>query len=953
MQKQFLVLLFSIQLFFLHGQEYRYTNYNTETSDLPQNQITKLFQDSKGNIWVGTKFGVAKFDGESFRVYGQEDGIIVGDIQYIFETRKGEIIVCSNRGGISIINRDKIDSYPPPENRYELIYEQVHDSLIIIAWIKGKASKSELFSFKDGKYKLLKEYNANLSRPIFVNDSIWITFNDKNINNGFCYIDKKLNLSDIKIKTSFIGYYALGDSLFLYDNSYVYKYFAGKVSKIISIYGTNIFKVTSQGIYINENWDRNRLKEYSFSGILQNSFILSNVSDVLIDKEKNLWFGTENGLFKLSEKAFQHYIFKDYGIAPDNPGLVISMDNIWLSMYNGNLYKLENNKFIDFTSRIPYKNFPFLIAHTVKPDGTILWGGDYSGVLKYTGSCFRYINFKLESPLYAIYYDTLAQHTLYGLWGLIIEDKKGNIIFSKDKIKDHSVVVDIEKDTSGNYFLALRRSIFKFRDGKFEEYKYQALVIEHDSRHNLWFGGEGGLYFYNNKDFIKVEHSALKNKAITALHAVGDSVLLIGTTSGMAAMDLKAFYQKKKTVIKFYNANNGFSGNECSQNGFAEDSKGFVWIPVNDRLIRIDPRYLNFSNVPVEPYIAGISNLKDATWQLRDTSIHVLVHDENSIKFEFSGPYFSNPVSYSYFLEGYEKKWAEYSYQKEAVYANLPPGKYTFYVKAINGDESDNILLTSYSFVIKPAIWQTVWFYIVLVTLLAGITYLIIKRAVKQRTEKQQKSYEQNKLMMQAQLAQLDPHFIFNTLTTTGTFALRLKQIGIYDIIVQFSQLLRTHWANKKLTRTLAEELDFINEYCLLNRINHAERFDYTIEIGPNVDSSIKVIKLLIQNFVENAMKHGIENIKDHGEIKIKVSQDKLFTQIIIDDNGIGYNATIQKDTGRKRTGLKVISETIELYNSWNKYKMSFNIQDKSEINSNERGTLVNIKLPNDYNYRD
>ena len=957
-------VLFLIFLFIItyrgKAQNYRYTIYNTETSDLPQNQIMSLFQDSHNNIWIGTKFGAAKYNGESFKIYSPHTGAAAGDVQFIFETKKGEILLCAVNGNITKIKGDSLTIYPKIEGFLNYSFYPYKDSLAVAAKLPNEKGNNTLSLFFDGKYKILNRRFGHFARFTYANDTLWAIVRDSlnAYQYKFGFADANNHFKTVKTGRSFHDFQNIGDTLYLVSYKDVYKYFEGKYSKLISGDSISSFRTTTKGIYLQEQAEKNEILEYNFSGAQTASFYIPDFRNIMTDKEGNTWFATENGLYKLAERAFKHYIFKDYGINISNPGVIVDKNNdIWLSSFNGKLYKYIDRKFVDFTKRIPPTYFPFLISRLLKPDGTIIWGGSTNGIIKKEGAKFKHVYPNKFNSVFEIYYDTLTKNTLYGYRnGVLFEDENDKVVFNTATIKK-SIVLAIEKDTAGYYWFASRKEIFRYKNKKITKindtaFTYGALDIVHDAQHNLWFGGEGGLVFYNNRDFEKIDHPKLINKAITALYQIGDSVLLIGTTSGMAAMDLKTFYKHdKKIVIKYYNAHNGFSGYECAQNGFSEDLDGNIWIPVNDRLIKIDPRRLSFENVQVKPYVSSIAVIKNDVWAKHDTTRHTLTYDENRIKFQFSGAYFSNPVTYSYYLEGYEETWREYSNAKEAIYTNLPAGKYTFRVKAANGSEAEKPLTATYSFTIKPAIWETFGFYVFLFLVLSGIIYLIIKKQIKNKTEKQRRFYEQNKLMMQTQMAQLDPHFIFNTLTTTGTFALRLKQIGIYDIIVRFSKLLRVHWNNKDLTRSLQEELDFIDEYCALNRINHGERFDYSINIAPGVDTSIKVLKLSLQNFVENAIKYGIESITGKGQINIGIEQDKLYTTIYIEDNGIGYNKSIKKAARRSRTGINTITQTFNLYNSWNKYKLGFKITDKSDLNPETNGTIVSITLPNNYKY--
>jgi ligand-binding sensor domain-containing protein len=956
MYKIALLVLLAIANTSLFSQEYRFTVYNTENSPLPQNQISSLFQDSRGNIWIGTKFGAARFDGENFKVFSPHNGVLQGDITEILETTNGRIVLCSNTSGLSIVSGDSVETYPKPAGYVHISAVWFKEKILLAASTpREDTKKSALFEFEQGKYKKIHEYPFSQFSLIASKDTLWAHFwYTIGTTSRLGYLDKSFNFIELITTYRFNYIRNNNNTLYFYNKNENTVYSSGKFVKmdIPPIY--TFHSVTKGGLYFRA--DNSILYEYHFNGQMLDSFLIKDAGPVLTDKENNTWIGSENGLYKLSERAFRHYVFSDYGIKASNPGAIADKGAIWLSSHLGQLYKFENNRFQDYSQQLPVRNPAFLISRAVQSDGTIIWGGTMEGVIRKQGNRFYYDKTFKSGAIYGIYHDKERKQTVYGFWqGIRVKNQKGETLFTKDSIPGLRVVLAIEKDHEGNYICATRGGIYRLKGENLEPiahplFDYGALDIAHDKKQNLWFGGEGGLIFGNKQTYRKIEHHSFINKAITALHVVGDSVLLIGTTSGMAALCLKEFYANGRLMVKFYNAQNGFSGYECSQDGFTEDEKGFVWIPLNDRLIRIDPRRLVFNNVSVEPYISSVSVMYGAHWETWDTTGHTFSHREDKIRFRFSGPYFSNPVSYSSFLEGYDREWSPYGNTKEAIYTNLPPGQYVFHVRANNGDESVH-MQTSYVFRVRPAWWETLAARLSLLLILIASGIAIFRKILKDKVKAQRKRYEQNKLMMQAQLAQLDPHFIFNTLTTTGTFALRLQQVGIYDIIVRFSHLLRTHWANNKLTRKLSEELDFVREYCGLNRINHNERFDFSIEIAKGVDTSIKVLKLFVQNFVENAMKHGIENIKEHGMIRIQVSQDDGYTRIKIDDNGIGYRAGLKTDTGRARTGLKTLAETVRLYNSWNKDKLVFDILDKSDKGIGEQGTIVFISIPNNYNY--
>ncbi len=951
---------------FSFAQNYRYKIFNTENSFLPQNQVTAIFQDSKGNLWIGTKFGVVKYDGKNYKIYTAEKGILSGDVTGIFELSNGTILLCAPFSGISKIKGDSISTYPIPEQYQNMNFHKIGDSLIINARTYKKTYTSRLLFFNGKQYKEInhKTYKGSINGINYRNDTLWTLRQITNKKYFFGFLDKNFHFHKLSLKEDFYHFIIKENIMYLSRLSGLYQYQKGKLQKLIDWKGYYGIIHGKNSIYVTAVKNINRIKEYDYSVNLLDSFNIPGFKTMIEDREQNLWFASEQGLYKLSNRAFRHYVFADYHIKPVYPEIIYAMGEYWLSSFDGNLYQFKNKQFINYRAQLPNKNIAFMIGRCVKLDGTIIWGAQgrnryEKGLLIKKEDKFKAL-LKGYAAFYSFYYDTLQNILLGGYGqGLLILDDDFSIKAKIDTVKKLKYPTGIEKDTAGYYWLSTRRSIYKYLPEK--NYLKQinipvlekgALQILHDSRHNLWFGGEGGLIFYNNKNFKQIKHNALKNKAITALHETKNGILLIGTTSGLVTLDLQQFYRNHKTIMKVYDADNGFSGLECAQSGFTEDDKGLVWIALADRLVSIDPEKLDFKNVPVEPYISSVSVLNEAKWLSIDTSLHQLKYDEDKIRFEFSGPYFSNPVLYSYKLEGFDKDWSEYDKVNQAVYTNLPHGKYVFKVKALNGDEGKTAMMTSYAFTKKPAFWETVWFYVFVLLLGILVIWLFIIRMVQVKVQKQRLQYEQNKLLLQAQMAQLDPHFIFNMLTTTGNFALKLKQLGLYDIIVRFSRLLQSHWGNKELTRTLGEEINFIKEYCELNKINKGEIFDYKIEYDENVKLDIPVLKLSIQNFVENAIKYGIKS--DNGKkgfISVKISQNDEYTYVNIEDEGIGYKASMKNNPKKKRTGIKTLKSTFNLYNLWNKNKLSFELIDKSDIDPTTSGTIVKIVIPHDYSY--
>ena len=179
-----------------------------------------------------------------------------------------------------------------------------------------------------------------------------------------------------------------------------------------------------------------------------------------------------------------------------------------------------------------------------------------------------------------------------------------------------------------------------------------------------------------------------------------------------------------------------------------------------------------------------------------------LAYNNNYLMFQFVGITLQSPkkVKYQYKLEGLDENWSALTNRTEAPYGNLPHGKYTFKVKAMNGDGYWSKEFT-YSFTIRPPWWYTWWAYVLYVMLLAvGIWSIIyyrlksIRRELEQRKKEQQLTelkQQKTELEMQALRAQMNPHFIFNSLNSINMFILENNKLQASEYLSKFSRLVR------------------------------------------------------------------------------------------------------------------------------------------------------------------
>ncbi len=190
---------------------------------------------------------------------------------------------------------------------------------------------------------------------------------------------------------------------------------------------------------------------------------------------------------------------------------------------------------------------------------------------------------------------------------------------------------------------------------------------------------------------------------------------------------------------------------------------------------------------------------------------------------------------------------------------------------------------------------------------------------------------------------QMSPHFTLNAMNSIASYIYKEDRETAYDYLCKLAKLVRNSLVDaNKLERTLKEELDFVVSYLEIQKFRFKDRFDYKINVDNPSAYNIKVMPFLLQTFVENSMKHGLNDLGSGGKIIVDIISWNNGVKIIVEDNGIGRKAAAKskfKSTGK---GIKLVNDYISIINKKDKRNMSISIIDLEE-NSKPKGTRVEI----------
>jgi tetratricopeptide (TPR) repeat protein len=206
-------------------------------------------------------------------------------------------------------------------------------------------------------------------------------------------------------------------------------------------------------------------------------------------------------------------------------------------------------------------------------------------------------------------------------------------------------------------------------------------------------------------------------------------------------------------------------------------------------------------------------------------------------------------------------------------------------------------------------------------------------------------------LEMQALRAQMNPHFIFNSLSSINHFILKNESKIASNYLTRFSRLIRMVLINsQKSLITLEDELQMLDLYLEMERLRFKNSFDYSILFLNTIDSdNIFMPPLLLQPFCENAVWHGLMHKEGQGRLDIELSMENNILNCTITDNGIGREKAEEMKSKsaekEKSMGLRITEDRLNLLNREKGIHTYYNIEDLTDSDGNSSGTKVRLKI--------
>ncbi len=512
------------------------------------------------------------------------------------------------------------------------------------------------------------------------------------------------------------------------------------------------------------------------------------ISTLFIDRSKNLWIGTEGGgLSILDLKPPKFKSFPSFNInAQVAANLMVKSiykkdDNILAGTFNKGLFIIINNN-------TPYPNFkqlrfpeleaitdPHSINIIYKDSLARLWM-NFGGVIGYVDENFR---FKKTAPVTKESQQLTQNIAVFS----ICEITKNNFLIGTNSMlyKMHvSVNNDIKIDTlfeiKNKYLNTHFQSIKKAPDGSI----YLGLISKgflrirmiqnsieildsgflntgirdfyfSKNKHLVWMATDKGLAVYNSitKNIQMFdERDGLSNSHVYGILAENDSSLWVSTNKGINQATIN-FTDNTIKNIRFtvFTQTDGLQSNEFNSGAFYRTDNGEMIFGGVNGINWFKPSEI-VSNF-YQPQLAITSITINEKKYEPDTSLNflktiTLPYFKNTVSFNFAALEFTNPSAntYTYILEGFDKNWINNGNLNEARYANLPPGNYTFKVKAANSDGVWTEEPLQFFLNITPPFWQTWWFRLLIGVVIITVIIYLVNNYISIKIKKKNREFE-------------------------------------------------------------------------------------------------------------------------------------------------------------------------------------------------------------------
>lgn len=725
-----------------------------QTQDgLPENTVQAITETQDGYLWIGTREGLARFDGFRFVVFDRSNTPAFRDdsVLSLYAARNNVLWIGTEGGGLVRYHHGSFEAFTSKQGLTDgfvrAIYED-HRGRLLVGTDHG------LFRLSGNRFVRMDARGGIpfLSVHAMTEDSegqLWVGGSGlfildhgvaRNIHLGHSAASDQIkSILVAKDGSVWVGTYA---GLYrLRDSTIRHNPFNRDIE-------TNIVQDESGNVWL--GWVGDGLScfrdgqwvTYRAPAMLPNNTVLS----IFEDSDHDLWIGTENGLLRISNTGVSLLENRD-GIALGNSSTIYENvstiydapdGSLWIA--NGHLYRIKHWSLIPFALPAQVRT---VNVRTVFKDrtGTLWLGTGGQGVVsirngvatRYTtrqGLVNNFIRAFCEDRSGRLWVGTdggvsvwngktfknydMSNGLVYPSVRTIVETKDGSLWIGTDEgisLARNGAWVklpvlrsllryriwSIHQDNQGDLWIGTRGDgLFRLKDGKLAHYTTHCGLpddniyqILGDRRGNLWFSGRAGIFQIPLREFS--DSGDCKARPLSATIYVNSGVAEAGEVNGGV------------------------------QPAGSSTPSGALWFPAIKGAVRIEPDEVR----PARPRTVLIEQVTADGRNVHLGSSVRIRPGEGRVEIRYTAPALMEPeqIRFKYRLDGFDRQWTQAGTERVAYYTNLPPGRYRFRVVAFAGHSPGNSAGAELPFVWEAHLYQTAWFYALCAACLCSLVW--------------------------------------------------------------------------------------------------------------------------------------------------------------------------------------------------------------------------------------
>ncbi len=922
----FLLLLVTSAV--VEAQTYPFRTYSIENG-LSESVVNTMTQDQDGYLWIGTGYGLNRFDGIGFKNYYVEDGLLNNSIQSLYADQKNQLWI-GTEGGVNIMKKDSIHTI--------LELQPLKSSSILSIY---KDSRNEFWFTTDGEgvwhwdrsqqltqYREVHGMGSNRVRDVLEDQEgiIW-----------FATRDGLTKLEDGNFRT-FTTRHGLPDNRL----------------RDLALTTDGVLWIASRGglCAINDEEFRCFTEE---DGLINN-----RVQSISVDEKNNLWLGTEEGASYFSEDEFKNYSV-DEGLTND---IIYTTyydieGNIWVGTFGGGISMFMGDQIQNYTIENGLPNN--VVTSIVEGQSGQYWvstyGGGITSINNNTLETYNTSDGLVDNKVYTLETDVQNRLLIGTRWGLsifenstfenideddlpgrkirailpindqneiwigtyeegIIQYREGTVnhITESDGLPNNTVMA-LEESNDGAIWAATYGGLSRLQNNSFTNYTIDdglphngILDILIDKDWNLWVTTFGGIARFADDSFETITpEDGLPGEVCYFIEQDDRGIFWIGTNKGVVRFDYQAYQSKNEDTeeqfFRLLTTDQGITSNEMNAGASFKDKRGRLWFGSVGGVSVFDPSKEKISNVSPKVHIENVSVSGERVSIKEPLDIG---SNNHNITFEFIGISFTAPhqMKYRYRLKNSNEGWQETT-QSSVRYSALMPGDYTFEVKARNFNGKWSPEPAQISFAVQAPFWLRWWFIALVVITLAGIilfiyNYYRVKKMVEMERMRVQIASDLHDDVGSALTEIALQSDFLQTMEVPDNLEESLKQIGVQSRKI-VSSLDDIVWSIDARNDTIGDLTDRMQDYVNNVLSDRKVFYEFDCDMQQQLDVSVKEnLYLIFKESVNNIAKHS-----NAERVNVTLVADNSGFTMGIKDNGPGVSGSRKSGQGLRNMKMR------------------------------------------------